>query len=368
MRYMCIGDRFDRSEEQPPFVAKISALIIESNGPSIPRDCEMANILVTGGSGFIGAHFVDAIAACGHAVTIFDIGEPRNEHHKRFWLGGDILNNAALEHAVAKARPEIIVHLAAYAEIHSKSVAAFASIHAGTRNLLDVVQKSPMVRRLIHVSTQLVVGPGQHPMHETDFRPYTAYGEAKAMAEHELRQRGLPMEWVIVRPTTIWGPGHPSFPRSVWLYLSKRHYLHPSGSRSAVRSYGYVGNAVRQLTAIMEASADAVHGRVFYLADGSIDSASWLDEFSMQLTGLPTRRAPAWLLKTVALAGDALEMMGRAAPLDSERLMRMSTDYMVPLDPTSKLAGLPQISLVDGVARTVAWLRAEYPALYPKRN
>ena len=66
----------------------------------------------------------------------------------------------------------------------------------------------------------------------------------------------------------------------------------------------------------MEASADAVHGRVFYLADGSINSASWLDEFSMQLTGLPTRRAPAWLLKTVALAGDALEMMGRAAPLD----------------------------------------------------
>ncbi len=186
------------------------------------------------------------------------------------------------------------------------------------------------------------------------------------MAEQEVRNRALPIEWVIIRPTNIWGPYHPSFPRSVWLYLSKRYYLHPAGPRSAIRSYGYIGNAVSQFIAIMNATADSVHARVFYLGDGAIDSALWLDEFSMQLTGIPTRRAPPWLLKLLARGGDALESFGYAAPLDSERLMRMSTHYHVPLEPTLSLAGPPQISLSAGVARTVSWLRADHPRLYPK--
>jgi hypothetical protein len=98
---------------------------------------------------------------------------------------------------------------------------------------------------------------------------------------------------------------------------------------------------VSQFTTIMNAPADAVHGRVFYLGDGAIDSALWLDEFSFQLTGLRTRRAPAWVLKLLARGGDALERFGYAAPLDSERLMRMSTDYHVPLEPTLSLTGPP---------------------------
>jgi GlcNAc-P-P-Und epimerase len=328
----------------------------------------LANILVTGGSGFIGRHLVDALLASGYAASIFDIQQPCQEAHKPLWLAGDILDKEALQRAITTARSETIVHLAARAEIQSKSVAAYDSIHQGTRNLLDVLEHRTTVRRLMHVSTQLVVGPGHYPISETDFQPYTAYGEAKAMAEQELRKRGLPIEWVIIRPTNIWGPHHPSFPYSLWLYLSKRYYLHPAGSRSAVRSYGYVGNAVEQLIAIMRASAHTMHGRVFYLGDGLIDSSLWLDEFSLQLTGRCTRRAPSWLLKLLARAGDALETIGCAAPLNSQRLTLMSTDYQVPLEATLNLAGLPQITLADGVARTVAWLRAEHPALYPKTD
>src|SRR5437764_14465668 len=83
----------------------------------------------------------------------------------------------------------------------------------------------------------------------------------------------------------------------------KRYYLHSAGTRSAIRSYGYIGNAVSQFTTIMNAPADAVHGGVFYLGDGAIDSALWLDEFSFQLTGLRTRRAPAWVLNLLARGG-----------------------------------------------------------------
>jgi nucleoside-diphosphate-sugar epimerase len=326
----------------------------------------VASILVTGGSGFIGRHLVDELLASGHAVSIFDIKQPADEAHKPCWFAGDILDKESLERAVQAARPEIVVHLAAHAEIQCRNIADYASIHEGTRNVLDVLGKAATVRRLMHVSTQLVVGPGHYPECETDLRPYTLYGQSKAMAEQEVRNRALPIEWVIIRPTNSWGPYHPSFPRSVWLYLSKRYYLHPAGPRSAMRSYGYIGNAVNQFIAIMNATAGSVHGRVFYLGDGAIDSALWLDEFSMQLTGVPTRRAPLWFLKLLARGGDALESFGYAAPLDSERLMRMSTDYHVPLEPTLTLAGPPRISLAAGVARTVSWLRTEHPHLFPK--
>jgi nucleoside-diphosphate-sugar epimerase len=328
----------------------------------------MAAVLVTGGSGFIGAHLVDALLAGGHEVTNFDIKPPVEERHKTVWFQGDILSKPALEQALAATRPEVILHLAARAEIQSKDLSAFASIHEGTRNLMDVAAASATVRRLVHTSTQFVVGPGQNPKTDTDLYPYTMYGEAKAIAEQELRHRRLSIEWTIVRPTIIWGPGHPSFPRSIWYYLYKRYYLHPGGGQPAIRCYGYVTNTVDQYIAIMNAPAGVVDKRVLYLGDSALDSSIWLDEFSFQLSGHRTRRLPKPLLKILALAGDALNAVGYSAPLDSDRLMRMSTDYAVSLESTIGLAGSPRISLKEGVVHTVAWLRTTYPDLYGTRT
>ena len=314
-------------------------------------------ILVTGGSGFIGCHLVDRLVEHGHAVTNIDIKSPVNSCHEELWRNVDILDLEGLRAAVANAEPDILIHLAARAEISSSSWEDFASIHRGTSNLLDVLEENDGVNRLLNISTQLVVGPGHFPETDEDYKPYTTYGEAKAQAERQICSRDPGLTWCNIRPTNIWGPYHPSFADSIWRYLEKRYYLHPNTRHPVIRCYGYVTNAVGQIIALMNAHHDEVHGKVFYLADDAINSSLWLDEFSLQFNGKPTRRLPYFVLKGFALVGDCLKKLNLPAPIESGRLMRMTTNYPVPLENTLAISGKPEISLEEGVGETIKWMK-----------
>ena len=133
------------------------------------------------------------------------------------------------------------------ADVKAKEWSAYASIHEGTGNLIYAANKSPTVQRIINTSTQYVVGPGHFPESDTDYKPYTTYGEAKAHAERLFFTAEPVAAWLTVRPTNIWGPYHPSLVGSVWRYLARHIYLHPDVDPPVVRNYGYVVNAVRQL-------------------------------------------------------------------------------------------------------------------------
>lgn len=321
-------------------------------------------ILVTGGSGFIGTHLIRELMAVGREVVNVDISAPLLEEHAAFWVAADIVDHQKLIEIVQQAAPDAIIHLAARADIEATDWSAFASIHEGTRNLIDAANKSPTVQRIINTSTQYAVGPGHFPQSDTDYMPYTIYGKSKAFAESLFFEQEPHAVWLTVRPTNIWGPYQRLLAGSVWRYVAKRLYLHPNVSPPVIRNYGYVGNAVRQMISLLDAPEADVHRRVFYISDGEIDTAIWLDEFSRQLTGKPTRRFPFPLLKCMALGGDILKACRLPAPLDSQRLMRMSTTHRVPFQPTLEISGDPQISLEEGVAETIKWLRAEHPLVY----
>ena len=53
------------------------------------------NVLVTGGSGFIGSHIVDALVKKKYKVTIFDLIEPRKKDVK--FIKGSILNKSLVQ-------------------------------------------------------------------------------------------------------------------------------------------------------------------------------------------------------------------------------------------------------------------------------
>src|SRR4051812_25175654 len=74
-------------------------------------------ILVTGGSGFIGSHVVDVLAARGHDPVIFD--RVRSPHHERGSVPtvlGDATDTELL--AVAMEGCDAVVHLAAMADVN----------------------------------------------------------------------------------------------------------------------------------------------------------------------------------------------------------------------------------------------------------
>ncbi len=99
-------------------------------------------------------------------------------------------------------------------------------------------------------------------------------------------------------------------------------------------------------------------GKVFYITDSPIDSADWLNGFSLTLSGKPVRRIPKSLWRLFAWVGDTLLAMGVRSPFSSERFFRLTVNETIPYQKTIELTGTPNISLSEGIARSVAWFNS----------
>lgn len=314
-------------------------------------------LLITGGSGFIGSHLVDLAVRHGHTVLNLDARTPDISAQERFWRSGDIKDAGALASAFEDFQPTRVIHLAAKANLNGKTVEDFPDNTLGTENVIRCVNETESVVFFVNTSTQYVVTPGICPADPGYLQPYTAYGESKAVAERAVRER-CEKPWAIIRPTNIWGPRHPFFPLEMWRYLERRYYVHP-GYQPIRKYYGYVENAVRQILniALSKRPTEAA-GKVWYITDPAIDSAEWMNRFSLALSGKPVRRIPLALWRMMAASGDIMRFLGLRFPVNSDRFFRLTVNECLPDELIAMLDAADTVSLHEGVARSVEWYRS----------
>ena len=114
------------------------------------------NILVTGGSGFLGSHIADILSDNGHKVTIFDVKMSPFLRDDQEMIVGNLLDMADLENAVKNK--EVVFHLAGMADIDEcakNPVAAAEHNVLGTVKLLEACIKHK-VKRFMFASTAYV--------------------------------------------------------------------------------------------------------------------------------------------------------------------------------------------------------------------
>jgi nucleoside-diphosphate-sugar epimerase len=230
-------------------------------------------------------------------------------------------------------------------------------------NVIEAAQRAGSVERTVFASTRLVCEIGYTPKHEEDYRPSTLYGESKVLGERLVRRAGQSFgSWVIVRPTSIWGPWFdvPVPYKRFFELIAKNRYVHP-GRRNPRKSFGYVGNTVYQLEKILEAPAEKVNYKTLYLSDyPPIYLRQWADQIQEVLGAKPIRTVPLPLLRVAATMGDAAKLVGwREPPLTRFRLNNMITEMVYDTSELEGIVGPLPYSAKQGVVTTVDWLRSQ---------
>jgi UDP-glucose-4-epimerase GalE len=156
----------------------------------------MAQILITGGAGYVGSHCAKALAAAGHEGVVFDnllFG------HREFvrWgplIEGDIRNASALDAVFSAYRFDAVMHFAALAYVGDSVVAPgqYYDVNVGgTRTLLDAMVRAA-VRPIVFSSSCAVYGaPDAMPIGEgTVPNPINPYGFSKLVCERMMDDFG----------------------------------------------------------------------------------------------------------------------------------------------------------------------------------
>jgi len=317
-------------------------------------------LLLTGASGFIGTHLVRLAAERGHEILNLDIQEPRLVEQRTYWRECDIMHAGKLASVVRGFRPACVIHLAARTDcVETTTVEEGYQVNTiGTKNVLDAIRGCDSVERTLITSTQFVFNRGATlPSNDQEFSPHTVYGQSKVIAEQLTRSANLSSTWTIVRPTNVWGPWHLRQRENFFYALDRGVYVHPGRAR-VTRSYGYVGNVIHQMLALLAAPRDKVHARVFYLGDRPLELLTWVNAFSIRLRGRPARVAPTFVIKLLGRIGDGIsKVTGRPFLITTSRFHSMTEPYVVPMEPTLELLGEPPFTLEQGVDRTASWLR-----------
>lgn len=161
-------------------------------------------ILVTGGTGFIGSHLVEALR--GEVICLVRKTSDTTHLNK---LGvelvyGDLTDSESLEKAVKNV--DVVYHLAAYYTFYGIWEQYYRVNVLGTQNLVEACNN---IDQFIYCSTTEVVGPVTNPpADETHpLAPVYDYGKSKLMAENIIQEKikkGFPA--TIVRPVGVYGP------------------------------------------------------------------------------------------------------------------------------------------------------------------
>ncbi|MCA9079266.1 MAG: NAD-dependent epimerase/dehydratase family protein [Planctomycetaceae bacterium] len=355
-------------------------------------------VLVTGGSGFLGAHVARALAAAGHQVTAcgrnpyrvpFRADGPKfvrvdlaqGSHRCKAPIISDRAPLTALDRGAIHdnhTQPfsgrspiqllceahDLVVHCGALAAPWGPRVGFVSANIDGTQQIVDACRSQS--RRLIHVSSTAIHFDFRDAHRLTESAPLASpfacdYAWSKAEAEAIVRQgieQGL--EAVIVRARAIFGPGDNSLlPRL--LEAADAGRLKQIGSRTTQTDLTYVDNLVAAI--LLLAGREQLSGTYTITNDEPVELWPFVERILAETGRGPLRGS---VPRGVALtAARAMEFRAQLVGGDSEPPL---TRYAVGLLSTTKtfdisaaksdLGYRPLVTVEDGVQRTLAALKA----------
>jgi len=322
------------------------------------------NILITGGTGFIGSQLALRCLDLSYSVTVFgqentpaeaiNAGLLR-ERGARVVLGS--VTDISLVREVLKGI-DLVVHLAAVQHEMNVPDGVFRSVNVeGTRNLLEA-SISNGVKRFVHGSTIGVYGSTAENVDEsTPCRPDNIYGITKLEGERVALSynRGLPV--VAIRIPEVYGPGDR---RLLKLFSGiQRGMFVVIGSGKNLHHPIFVGDLVQGL--LIAFCQPEAAGEVFLLAGKQVVSTETMVRTiaqELQAKTLPFRipLLPMTLIATLMEKG--LRPLGVQPPLHRRRIDFFRKSFQLSGKKAADVLGFaPETDFRTGVHLTAKWYR-----------
>lgn len=296
-------------------------------------------LAVTGGTGFVGRRLIDLAVERGHHVRALT-RRPQQPRDGVEWIEGDLGSREAIEQLVTGA--DAVIHVAGV--INAPDAAGFEKGNVkGTLAMLAAATAAG-TQRFVHVSSLAAREP-----------KLSQYGASKARSEELVKGSGL--DWVIVRPPAVYGPGDKETLELFKMARRGRIYMPPKGRLSLI----HVDDVARLLLAAAE--PDAPHKIVIEPDDGRRDGWSHV-EFGNALAsavGVPARTiSTPRLLLSVASRIDRLIRRDKAKLTPDRVAYFCHPDWVVSPDRSAPPdLWQPEISTDQGLLQTAEWYRKE---------
>jgi nucleoside-diphosphate-sugar epimerase len=324
------------------------------------------NVLITGGTGFIGARLTQACLERGHAVTVLgreDAGD------------AEIFNREALERAGARVvlgsvtdrermaavtgGMELVFHLAAAQHEMNVPDELFRAVNVeGTRNLLEA-SVAAGVKRFVHGSTIGVYDRDVEAIVDetTPLKPDNIYGVTKAAGEAVVREYFDRLPCTIIRISETYGPGDRRLLKLFKAVAKGMFFMIGDGEN--VHQLIYVDDLVKGF--LVAAGHERAIGETFVLAGEERLTSNEMVAAIAAAVGAQQKkwRAPLGPFIWLATAMEfSLRPLGIQPPLHRRRMDFFTKSFRISTGKGKALLGFEAgTSFAEGTRRTAEWYR-----------
>jgi dihydroflavonol-4-reductase len=320
------------------------------------------NVLVTGATGFVGSHLIEALA--DHGARLRALVRRTSVTAALESAGCDVVvstfeeGDAALRAALHGV--DVVFHLAA--ATYARDRAAYERANVGvTRALVAAAQAQPQPPRLVYLSSMAAAGPshGGAPVRATDApRPLTTYGRTKLAGEAVVLAAGA-LRPVVLRAPAVYGPGDRELLR--FFRMAARGWVPlPAGPVRQLQLL-HVADLVAAL--VRAATVPAAAG-VYHVADPRPYAWEEVARLVGDAVGRRPRivRVPAGALRLAALLSEwGAAAAGGATIFNREKAEELlAPGWLCETEPAERVLSFrTSVPLAEGLAQTAAWYRAQ---------
>ena len=322
-------------------------------------------LFITGSTGFVGSHIVDALEKrCSPSDIYLLVRDPLKVYDRRELginiIKGDITVPDSLT-SILKIEPDIIIHCAAMANDWAPLSKLLEVNARGTENLLNLLTKLPGSPFFVYISSSGVYRRQEsvYLTESSQIGPHGNYQKSKVVAE-DIVQKYISnrVRAVIIRPPNVMGTRDLTHMAKICKAIKERKF--PIIKNGSARQTWVAAEDLAEAVIKSFENQDVTTGQIYNLKSFEITVRELYDQIATLMEMIdPPKTYPYRLAYLVGFMGEILGILRKKpSTLNRYRVLKFSTNRLYNDDKIrSELGFIPQKGVQETITNTVQWLQ-----------